>query len=52
MILNLMMAVQVNINVYDRFKVLKGEMFHPFGCVLKPVMGRANFDGLVKAYAC
>ena len=50
MILNLMIAVQVNIN--ERFKVLQGEMFHPFGCVLKPVMGRANFDGLVKAYAC
>ena len=41
-LLNLMMAVQVSVNVYERFKVLQGEMFHPFGCILKPVMGRAN----------
>ena len=42
------------LNVYERFKVLQGKMFHPFGCILKPVMERANLDGLsgdVKGYA-
>ena len=28
--------------VYKWFNVLQGEMFHPFRCILKPVMGRAN----------
>ena len=41
-----MMAVQVSINVYERFKVLRREMFHPFGCILKPVMERANVTAL------
>ena len=44
--LNLMITVQVSINVYERFKVLPGEMFHPFGCILKSVMGRANLTAL------
>ena len=41
-----MMAAQVSINVYEQFKVLQGEIFHPFGCILKPVMGGANLRAL------
>ena len=41
-----MMAAQVSINVYWRFRVFQGEMFHPFGCILKPAMGRANLTAL------
>ena len=48
-----MMAMQVSINAYKRFKVLQEGMFHPSGCMLKPVMGRTNYDslgGVVKGY--
>ena len=40
------MTVQVSINVYEQFKVLAGEMFHPFRCILKSVIGRANLTAL------
>ena len=40
------MAVQVSVNACEQFKVLQDEMFHPFGCILKPVMGRANLMAL------
>ena len=47
------MAMQVSINAYKRFKVYQEGMFHPSGCMLKPVMGRTNYDslgGVVKGY--
>ena len=50
--INIEMDIEFNdgcassINACKQFKVLQGEIFHPFGYILKPVMGGANLTAL------